>query len=171
MCHLPSPDTRNCLAWLRVPRSPFKYTCDNPAIHFFPFQRWGGALVVYRGYCFVIELSQTSPSRTVLAQTLMKTTLVFILGGVVLVKGLVHLTRQYLNRNRRFKRFQRLLDGGNSLSRTPQGYEELHLSAKQAEDNIKGLKLGPRIGYGSSGTVFNGDWLLRLLSESFLSNM
>ena len=74
-----------------------------------------------------------------------ETAVVAIIGAVLIIEGCAHLSR-----------FQRLLDGGNSLLPTPAGYEELHLAGKQTEDDPQGLTIGPRLGYGSSGIVYHG---------------
>lgn len=79
-----------------------------------------------------------------------------IVGTVALLEGLAYLSRFQFRRRRRFQRFQRLLDGGNSLLPTPTGYEDLHLLGVRNNDDVQNLKLGPRIDYGSYGVVYHG---------------
>lgn len=42
--------------------------------------------------------------------------------------------------------------GGEQL-----GYRELQICGKQMEDNVEGLVVGPRLGYGSDGIVYHGE--------------
>ena len=83
-------------------------------------------------------------------------TVCIVFGAVMLLEGLAHVSRFYFRKRRRFHRFQRLLDGGNSLLPIPEGYEDLRLLRKQDNDDIKCLELGARIGYGSYGVVYHG---------------
>lgn len=85
-----------------------------------------------------------------------QTAIVVIIGAVLLLKGCGYLSRHLLRKRRRLSRFKRLLSGENSLLPTPLGYEELHMAGKQTENDLQGLTMGPRLGFGSSGVVYHG---------------
>ena len=87
-----------------------------------------------------------------------------IVSAVLCVEGIVHLMRLYVRKRRRSHRFQRLLDGKLSLLATPAGYEELQLITKRGDDDVQGLELGARIGYGSYGVVYHGAFHVILVS-------
>ena len=58
---------------------------------------------------------------------------------------------------RRLGKHKNLGRSHNSSGGKQLGYRVLQICGQQTEDNVEGLLLGPRLGYGSHGVVYHGE--------------
>ena len=74
-----------------------------------------------------------------------------IFSAVTVLEVCGFVARHYLGKQKDLGRAHNS-PGGKQL-----GYRDLQICGKQTEDDVEGLLVGPRLGYGSYGVVYHGE--------------